>query len=139
MEHKFSNELPPVAGQDQGEANPAESGQNNLSHAEQASAQAIEAGISTPSQSGPAPVAPQTAQAGMPQTSRAQTQIAAGLAGMPAIADDADLIEKEWVLKAKEIVARTSNDPYEQNREVEKMKADYMKKRYNKDVKVTEN
>ena len=57
---------------------------------------------------------------------------------MPMIADDADLIEKEWVLKAKEIVARTRHDPYEQNKQVESFKADYMKKRYNKDIKLTE-
>ena len=48
---------------------------------------------------------------------------------------DADLIEKEWVLKAKEIVARTHGDPYEQNSEINKIKADYIKKRYNKDIK----
>ena len=50
-------------------------------------------------------------------------------------AQDADLIEKEWVLKAKEIVARTHGDPYEQNSEINKIKADYIKKRYNKDIK----
>jgi len=54
---------------------------------------------------------------------------------MPAIADDADLIEKEWVDKAKEIVAQTSHDPYLQNQEMNKVKADYLKKRYNKDLK----
>ncbi len=54
-------------------------------------------------------------------------------------AEDADLIEKEWVEKAKEIVERTRHDPYLQNREITKMKADYMKKRYNKDIKVPEN
>jgi hypothetical protein len=42
------------------------------------------------------------------------------------------------VLKAKEIVARTKHDPYQQNKEVERVKADYLKKRFNKDVKVTE-
>jgi hypothetical protein len=54
---------------------------------------------------------------------------------MPAIADDADLIEKEWVEKAKEIVAKTHQDPYLQNQEMNKVKADYLKKRYNKDLK----
>ena len=58
--------------------------------------------------------------------------------GTPQIADDTDLIEKEWVIKAKEIVARTKHDPYEQNKQVERMKADYMKKRYNKDIRVIE-
>lgn len=55
---------------------------------------------------------------------------------MPSIADDSDLIEKEWVIKAKQIVAATKSDPYRQNIEMSKMKADYLKKRYNKDIKV---
>jgi hypothetical protein len=52
-------------------------------------------------------------------------------------ADDADLIEKEWVAKAKEIVAHTHGDPYIQNKEINKIKAQYIKKRYNKDIKQT--
>lgn len=51
-------------------------------------------------------------------------------------AADVDLIEKEWVQKAKAIVAATNGDPYSQNKEINKMKADYIKKRYNKDIKV---
>lgn len=54
------------------------------------------------------------------------------------IADDADLIEKEWVERAKAIVAQTKNDPYQQNKEISKVKAAYLKKRYNKDLKVDE-
>lgn len=56
--------------------------------------------------------------------------------GMPAIADDTDLIEREWVDKAKEIVERTMGDPHEQNDQLTRMKADYLKKRYNKDIKL---
>lgn len=56
----------------------------------------------------------------------------------PAIADDADLIEKEWVLKAKQIVERTKEDPYDQNKQLNVFKADYMKKRYNKTIKLSE-
>jgi hypothetical protein len=56
----------------------------------------------------------------------------------PAGAADNDLIEKEWVLKAKEIVAKTSTDPYTQQKEIEKFKADYMKKRYNKTIRTTD-
>lgn len=53
------------------------------------------------------------------------------------IADDADLIEKEWVIRAKAIVEQTKSDPHVQNRELGKVKAEYIKKRYNKDVKVS--
>lgn len=56
----------------------------------------------------------------------------------PSIADDNDLIEKEWVNKAKLIVAKTKDDPREQSKELYKYKADYIKKRYNKDIKVSE-
>lgn len=54
------------------------------------------------------------------------------------IADDADLIEKEWVLKAKAIVMQTKADPRAQNIQMNGIKADYLKKRYNKDLKVNE-
>lgn len=52
----------------------------------------------------------------------------------PEEAADNDLIEKEWVLKAKQIVEHTAEDPFSQQQELSKMKADYMKKRYNKDL-----
>lgn len=55
----------------------------------------------------------------------------------PEEAADADLIEKEWVLKAKQIVEHTAEDPFSQQEELSKMKADYMKKRYNKDLGTT--
>ena len=54
----------------------------------------------------------------------------------PATADDVDLIEKVWVEKAKEIVDGTINDPYTQSRQINQIKVDYIKKRYNKDLKV---
>ncbi|MBP7807320.1 hypothetical protein KA047_02380 [Candidatus Saccharibacteria bacterium] len=53
------------------------------------------------------------------------------------MADDADLIEKEWVNKAKAIVDNTRNDPHLQNKQINLVKADYIKKRYNKDIKVS--
>lgn len=52
----------------------------------------------------------------------------------PTIADDVDLIEKVWVEKAKEIVDKTRDNPYLQNKAISEMKADYIKKRYNKDI-----
>lgn len=52
----------------------------------------------------------------------------------PEEAADSDLIEKEWVMKAKQIVEHTAEDPYKQQEELSKIKADYMKKRYNKDI-----
>lgn len=52
----------------------------------------------------------------------------------PQIADDIDLIEKEWVEKAKEIVSKTKENPYLQNKAISEIKADYIKKRYNKEI-----
>jgi len=56
----------------------------------------------------------------------------------PASAEDVDLIEKAWVEKAKEIVDGTHGDPYMQSKQINQVKADYIKKRYNRDVKVDE-
>jgi hypothetical protein len=51
-------------------------------------------------------------------------------------AQDADLIEKEWVQRAKSLVAQTQDDPYKQKNEMSKIKADYIKKRFNKTIPV---
>jgi hypothetical protein len=56
----------------------------------------------------------------------------------PAIADDVDVIEKEWVDKAKAIVDEHKHDPYIQEREAGRLQSDYLKKRYGKDIKVSE-
>lgn len=50
----------------------------------------------------------------------------------PAMAADEDLIEKEWVEKAKQVVAETRSDPYAQDMAIGKLQADYLKKRYGK-------
>jgi hypothetical protein len=52
----------------------------------------------------------------------------------PATAADEDLIEKEWVEKAKKVVSDTKHDPYLQGKEVSKLQADYLQKRYGKTV-----
>jgi hypothetical protein len=86
----------------------------------------------------PVPAAGQVPQV-TPQTPVAPAGAAPQTAGDDAsllIADDADLIEKAWVEKAKQLVQQTKADPYTQNKEINKFKADYIKKRYNKDVQV---
>lgn len=52
----------------------------------------------------------------------------------PVVAADEDLIEKEWVDKAKQIVATTKDDPHAREREVNKLQVDYLKKRYGKEL-----
>ncbi len=56
----------------------------------------------------------------------------------PVVAADEDLIEKEWVEKAKKVIAETKHDPYLQEQAVSRLQADYLQKRYNKTVKVPE-
>ncbi len=51
------------------------------------------------------------------------------------LANDSDLIEKEWVEKAKEIINKTEGDPYIQTKKLNELKSVYLKKRYNKDLK----
>jgi len=60
------------------------------------------------------------------------------LSVVPTTADDGDLIEKEWVNKAKKIVNSNREDPYNQSKELTVFKADYLQKRYNKIIKPSE-
>lgn len=95
----------------------------------------------------PQPASSNTGQAGITQQQtapqiQAQTQVQAqpapGVATTAALtaSNDKDLIEKEWVNRAKAIVARTHSDPYKQSEELTLIKADYLKKRYNKVIKL---
>jgi len=52
------------------------------------------------------------------------------------VADDVDLIEKEWVDRAKAIVEANQDDPHKQKSEISKVKAEYIQKRFNKTIKV---
>ena len=47
-------------------------------------------------------------------------------------------IEKEYVTKAKAIIAQTKADPYMQSKELSKVKAEYIKKQFGKDIKISE-
>lgn len=51
-------------------------------------------------------------------------------------ANDADLIEKEWVDKSKQIIAANREDPYKQKNEMSRAKVDYVQKRFNKTLKL---
>jgi hypothetical protein len=138
QDHVPSFELPPAHASEQVPA-PVAHEQQGITNEAQA-AVALEHGTpqAAPSQQQvqaaqqvPMPQAPPTAQpnpsAGAPAN-----------AATPQIADDTDLIEKEWVIKAKEIVSKTARDPHLQNREINRFKAEYLKKRYNKDLKLSE-
>jgi hypothetical protein len=52
----------------------------------------------------------------------------------PLAANDDDLIEMEWVKKAKQIITETKDDPYRREQEVGRLQADYLRKRYGKEL-----
>jgi hypothetical protein len=52
----------------------------------------------------------------------------------PVVANDDDLIEKEWVDKAKKIIVETKDDPYRREKEIGKLQVDYLRKRYGKEL-----
>ena len=51
--------------------------------------------------------------------------------------DQSDDLDKEWIAKAKMIVEQTKHDPYLQSRELGKVKADYLRIRFNKHIKIS--
>ena len=73
----------------------------------------------------------QPAYAGAP----AQAAVAPAVTAL----DDGDAAgDEEWVTKARDITMRYKGDPFMQSKELSKLKAQYVKARYNKDVKLNE-
>ena len=56
----------------------------------------------------------------------------------PLVAADEDLIEKEWVDKAKEIIQHTRDDPHARTMKVNELQRDYLQKRYNRAIGASE-
>ena len=89
----------------------------------------------------PTPAASTAAIQPMPQAAPIPPTMSMGAPAAPAQdtstaqADDDSALDEEWVNKAREIVERTHNDPYLQSREISRIKAQYIKVRYNKDIK----
>lgn len=97
---------------------------------EQASEQAARAAEATPVL--PPPIAP-VASPVVDDTASAPV-----IDDTPVLANDDDLIEKEWVDRAKKIIVETKDDPYRREQEVAKLQADYLKKRYGKELGAAE-
>lgn len=86
----------------------------------------------------PAPVTPPASAAPTPAPApSAATPPAASAPATtgPVIADDVDVIEKEWVDKAEQVVKANAEDPKKEEDAVEDLQIDYLKKRYGKDIK----
>ncbi len=68
------------------------------------------------------------------QPATANPAMPSGDDGVPTVAGDDDLIEKEWVDKAKKIILDTKDDPYRREREVSKLQIEYIRKRYGREI-----
>ena len=67
-----------------------------------------------------------------------------GLAQQPLddatmVANDDDLIEKEWVDRTKKVILETKDDPYRREIEIEKLQIEYIRKRYGREIGTSDN
>lgn len=76
------------------------------------------------------PITPVAIPADMTQPAPAPVAPTTG----PLTAADDDVIEKEWVDKAKKIILETKDNPYERSHRVNELQKDYLKKRYGKEL-----
>lgn len=60
--------------------------------------------------------------------------VASAALAAPAVAADEDLIEKEWVDKAKKIIEDTRDDPYRREQEIGGLQREYIRKRYGREI-----
>jgi hypothetical protein len=56
----------------------------------------------------------------------------------PLVANYDDLIEKDWVDRAKKIVSETQNDPKQRDDRINVLKVDYVKKRFGRELGTAE-
>lgn len=126
--------LPPSMGQEKIPSLPPldtalERGQERFEQAAESGARASDAAASTS-------VATAIAIPAVPtQLPVDDTQV---VAASPLVAADEELIEKEWVDKAKEIIDQTKDDPHARTEKVNALQRDYLQKRYGKTVGVSE-
>ncbi len=106
-----------------------ERGQERFEQAAEAGARVSDASASAAAAAVPQPVQPQVP---VPQ------QPTGVPAASPLVAADEDLIEKEWVDKAKEIIEQTKDDPYTRTAKVNELQREYLQKRYGKVVGASE-
>ena len=79
------------------------------------------------------PALPTPLQAAQDDSSASQPALIADDA-ISLDAADQDLIEKEWVEKAKRIINETRDDPYKREQEVSKLQIEYIRKRYGREI-----
>lgn len=52
----------------------------------------------------------------------------------PVAANDDDTIEKEWVDRAKQVIAQTKDNPYAREKAIAELQRDYLMKRYGRQI-----
>lgn len=70
----------------------------------------------------------------VPQPVAAPMQSTTAIDDSALLAADEDLIEKEWVDQAKKIISETRDDPHAREAAVQKLQAEYIRKRYGRIV-----
>lgn len=108
-------------------ANPETTVERYVEHVEQRSE-------ATPAAVNAAPVLPPPAVLATPLPVVNEPVVQADDSAAPLVANDDDLIEKEWVDQAKKIIVQTKDDPYKREQEVSKLQADYLRKRYGREL-----
>ena len=107
--------------------------------------QSVEAPAARPETSGNRPQAPalptipdDIQAADQPVIAAPPQDVAVPASAAGQINDNPDHIEREWIDKVNSVVARTHEDPYLQKDQVSKVKAEYIRKRFNKQIKTDE-
>lgn len=54
------------------------------------------------------------------------------------VAEDTNLIEKQWIDKSKAIIRDTKDDPYRREEAVSELQREYLRKRYGKEIGTTD-
>ena len=98
--------------------------------------QAAEAGARASDAAAPATPAPVAVPVAPVQPDPSATPVSSSTT--PLVAADEDLIEKEWVDKAKEIIEQTKDDPHARTVKVNELQRDYLQKRYGKVIGASE-
>jgi type IV secretory pathway VirJ component len=88
----------------------------------------------TPAAVNAAPILPAPITVPLPSIGTDDVAVQPATDNTPLIANDDDLIEKEWVDQAKKIIVQTKDDPYKREQEVNKLQADYLRKRYGREL-----
>ena len=87
-----------------------------------------------PAQAAPPAVAPVGPMVAPPATQGGASQSLVSGDDLPSVASDDDVMEREWVDKAKKIIALTKEDPYERGKAIAELQADYLRKRWGREL-----